>query len=105
MRCHLNTPLKKQGSSALFLLFAWTILFPAYLPASSLQTVSVERDSVPVHTPCYDAFEKAVIKSAFITASTAGSIKTGVIDYIGRVAFLNRQFYICMKKQYPHGKK
>ncbi len=107
MLYHLNSFLKKAALPAFSFLFVCLSIFSTSLNASPLYATSIEGDSVPAHLrlPCYRAFEKAVIKSALTTAATATGIETGIVDFIGSVASLNRQYYICLDKHYPLHKK
>lgn len=68
-------------------------------PASGIRI-----DSFPVKMPCYRQFEKEMIRTARSAAANATDIQSGVVNYVARVAQLNRRFYICLDKQYTHAK-
>lgn len=92
--------------------FVFTLLLCAGLASRAtaaetlpLQKVTVSCDSLPDRLPCYHAFEKAVTLSACTVAASATGIEAGITEHIRQVAFLNRQFYICLGKHYPNGKK
>lgn len=77
---------------------------PASLAASN-PVPGIKPDSIPaVKLPCYPQFEKEMIRTACSIASHATSIQGGVVNYVARVAKVNRRFYICLNKQYPHAK-